>query len=173
MKVTRGTRSSFTRTRQAKQRVPDDEAGVIVGEMGELPPARDVADGIDAPVGGLEPLVDHDPVAVAGDAGLLERETVRVRPAAGRDQEMAACDRLLRRRRRERRPRSSAPVASTRTTATLLRMSTPSRASAVEHDVGAFGVFARERLRRFQHRDRGAEPAKGLRQLEPDRHPRR
>ena len=115
---------------QAKQRVPDDEAGMIVGEVGELPPARDVADGIDAPVGGLEPLVDDDPAAVVCDAGLLEAETVGVRAAAGRDQEMAALDRLLAvavahhdldpRVRRARRARPSTP----------LRRSTPSRASA-------------------------------------------
>ena len=39
----------------------------------------------------------------------------------------------------------------------------------IEHDAGAFGVLVRERLRRFQHRHRAAEPAKRLRQLEPDR----
>jgi hypothetical protein len=50
------------------------------------------------------------------------------------------------------------PVPSTRTIATR-----------IEHDHCAFGVLARERLRRFQHRDRGAEAAKRLRQLEADR----
>ena len=68
---------------------------MVIGEVGELAPTRDVADGVDARVCRLEPLVDHDPVAVAGDAGLLEREAVRVRPAAGRDQQMAALDCLF------------------------------------------------------------------------------
>src|SRR3954451_19949229 len=39
----------------------------------------------------------------------------------------------------------------------------------VEHDVRAFRIFARERLRRFQHGDRGPETAKRLRKLETDR----
>src|SRR5262249_56568238 len=69
--------------------------GVVIGEVGELAPTGDVADGVDAPVFGLEALVDHDPVAVAGDAGLLERQAVSVRPAAGRDQQMAALDCLF------------------------------------------------------------------------------
>ena len=43
----------------------------------------------------------------------------------------------------------------------------------VEHDARAFGILARERLRRFEHRHRGAEPAVRLRQLEPDRARRR
>ena len=38
------------RRRQAEQRVADDEPGLVVGEVGELPMAGDVADGIDAPV---------------------------------------------------------------------------------------------------------------------------
>jgi hypothetical protein len=151
---------------QAKQRVPDDETGVIVREMGELAAAHDVADGIDAPVGGLEALVHHDAAAVAGNAGALEREPVRVRFAAGRDQEMAALDRLrvvakddldLRSRAFRARDRD---VAANRNALALER---------VEHDRRAFAIFARERLTRLQHRDRGTEPAKGLRKLEPDR----
>src|SRR5262249_56211755 len=55
--------------RQAKQRVPDDETSVIVGEMRELAAARNVADGIDAPVRGLEPLVDYDAAAFPGTPG--------------------------------------------------------------------------------------------------------
>ena len=57
----------------------------------------------------------------------------------------------------------------TRSTLTPLRIVTPSRASCVEHDRGAFRVVLGERLRRLQHGDLGAEPAERLRQLEPDR----
>jgi hypothetical protein len=39
----------------------------------------------------------------------------------------------------------------------------------IEHHGGAFGVLAGERLARLDHRDRAAEPAEGLGQLEPDR----
>src|SRR5262245_49365638 len=81
--------------RQPEQRVPDDEAGMVVGEMGELPAAHDVADGVDPRVRGLEPLVDEDPIAISGDAGALEGEIVGIGASAGRDQEMARRERLL------------------------------------------------------------------------------
>src|SRR5262245_2547274 len=80
---------------QPEQRVSDDEPGVVVRKMGELPHAGDVADGIDAPVRGLEPLINCDAVAVVLDAGLFQPETLGVGAAAGRDQEMAALDGLL------------------------------------------------------------------------------
>ena len=60
------------------------------------------------------------------------------------------------------------PARSTRTTFTPLRMTTPSRASSVDDDRGAFGIFAGKRLRRFEHGDRAAEAAERLRQFEPD-----
>ena len=73
--------------RQAEQRVPDHQAGVIIGGVGELQlPRRDVADRIDAPVGGLEPLVHHDAGAIVFDAGGFEIEPVDRRLAAGGDQ---------------------------------------------------------------------------------------
>ena len=50
---------------QPEQRVPDDDAGVIIGEVGECRAADHVADGIDAAVGGLELVVHLD--AVLGD----------------------------------------------------------------------------------------------------------
>ena len=64
---------------------------------------------------------------------------------------------------------SFAPSRSTRTIATWLRMSTPSRASASSTTSAHSGSSLRERLRRFQHGDRGAETAKRLRKLETDR----
>ena len=36
----------------------------------------------------------------------------------------------------------------------------------VEHDGGAFGIVARQRRRRFEHGDVGAEPPECLRQFE-------
>ncbi len=106
------------------------------------------------------------------DAGLLEAETVGVGLATGRDQEMAALDRLL-----------AVAVANHHLDLRVHRLDADdgdpgAKVDAlahqrIEHDAGAFRVLACERLRRFQHRHRGAEPAKGLRQLEADRDPRR
>src|SRR6266702_2777840 len=79
---------------QAEQCVPDDETGLVVGEMGELAATGHIADRIDAAVRRLEPFVDDDAVVVARDAGALERKAVDVRLAAGRDEEMAALHRL-------------------------------------------------------------------------------
>ena len=48
--------------RQAEQRVPDHQSGMIIGDMGELQRACGVADRIDALVGGAQALVDDDAV---------------------------------------------------------------------------------------------------------------
>src|SRR5262245_38929087 len=131
--------------------------------MGELAAARDVTDSIDAPVGGLETLVYHDAVAVAGNAGALEREPVDVCFAAGRDQEMAALDRLPAVTKEDLDLRARAFHARDRDVAANDHVLARER---VEHDRGAFAIFARERLTRLQHRDRGTEAAKRLRKLE-------
>src|SRR5262249_45829197 len=108
--------------------------------------------------------VDHDPVAVAGDAGLLEAEAVGVRPAAGRDQEMAALD-LATAVNDDLDLWTGAFDARDRDLAADVDALARER---VEHDRRAFAVLARERLRGSQPRDRGAEAAKGLRELEAD-----
>ena len=82
--------------RQAEQRVADDDAGVIAGDMGELRPARDIADGIDAAVGGAQAPVDDERAAlVRRDPGLVEVEPGEVGAPPGRDQQMRALDALL------------------------------------------------------------------------------
>ena len=81
--------------RQAKQRAPDHQASVIIGSMGELCAARDIADGIDTTVGRSQALVHDDPLRADRDTGGGKIEPLQVWPSAGRDQEMAARDCLL------------------------------------------------------------------------------
>jgi len=49
--------------------MPDHELGMIDGEMGGFRPDGDVANGIDALVGGAQPPVDDDAVRLVADAG--------------------------------------------------------------------------------------------------------
>ena len=53
----------------AEQRVPDHELGMIGGEVGGFRPDCDVADRVDALVGGAQPPVDVDAVRLVADAG--------------------------------------------------------------------------------------------------------
>src|SRR5262249_59834267 len=148
----------YTTLFRSKQRVPDDETSVIVGEMRELAAARNVADGIDAPVRGLEPLVDYDAVAVAGNAGTLERKVVHVRLAARGDEKMAGLDRLA----------ASAdegldfrPCAFQARDAHVAANDDALARERVEHDRRAFGVVTRQRLAGLPPRERPAGPAQG------------
>ena len=82
--------------RQAEQRVPDHQAGVIIGGVGELQlSGRTVADGVDAPVAGLELRVHRDAGAVIANAGRIQIEPLDRRLAPGGDQQMTAFDCLL------------------------------------------------------------------------------
>ena len=77
---------------QAEQRILDDDAGVIIGEMGEFRAADHVADRIDAAIRGLELLVHLDAVLGELDAGAIEAQRFDVRFAAGGDEEMRSLD---------------------------------------------------------------------------------
>ena len=96
--------------RQPEQRVPDDKAGVIVGGVGELRPAGDVADGVDAAVGGAQaagrPRCPRGRVRDAGRA----RDRARRRWRAGRPRPGDGCRRCL--ARRPRLPSTTATPAS-------------------------------------------------------------
>ena len=99
VKVTHGNGVVADAHRQPEQRVPDHQAGVIIGGMGELQLAGGgIADGVDAAVAGLELAVDGDAGVVVAHAGGFEAETVERRLAAGGDQQMRAFDGLARRR---------------------------------------------------------------------------
>ena len=78
-----------------------DRAGVFAGDAGRCDDAGhgadvrelrqagdDVADGVDAGLGGLHPLVDHDEAAVELDIGLVEADVVGARRAADGDQNL-------------------------------------------------------------------------------------
>ena len=71
---------------------------MVVGRVGEpIRPrlaAGAIADGVDAPVGRAQALVDDDAALVEGDAGRLEAEPVGRRHPPGRDQDVAALDAL-------------------------------------------------------------------------------
>ena len=66
----------------------DDQAGhgADVRELRHA--ADDVADGVDARLGGLHPLVGHDKAAVGLDVGLVEADVVGARRAAHGDQHL-------------------------------------------------------------------------------------
>ncbi len=77
--------------RQAEQRVPDHQAGMIVGGVGELRLAGgDIADGVDAPVAGLQLAIDRDAGAVVAHAGRFEDRGRRPWPC-GRWRPADAC----------------------------------------------------------------------------------
>jgi hypothetical protein len=99
---------------------------------------------------------------------LLQRKIISVRLPSDRDQKMAAHQRVL------------AVVAADNDTdlrvhrvdardCDVAAQRDPLPRKRIEHDGSAFGVFARERLRRVEHRDRATEAAKGLGELEADR----
>ncbi len=73
-----------------KQRIPDDDAGMIARDMRELETACDVADGEDSPVGGAEPVVELQTALGIFDAGLLQIEPLDIGAAAGRNKDMRA-----------------------------------------------------------------------------------
>ena len=80
--------------RQAEQRVPDHDAGVIIGGVRELGTAGGIANCIDALVGGLEVVIDDNTVAVLFDAGGFKIERLQDRCPPGRDKKMTAGDNL-------------------------------------------------------------------------------
>ena len=88
---------------------------------------------------------------------------------AGRDQQMRCPRSSPRPARLDHDLRPCRRRAPTRATLTPARITTPSRASCVEHDRGAFRIVLGERRRGLQHRHLRAEPAMRLRQLEADR----
>ena len=82
-------------------RVAVDRLGVLAGQLGgddqaghaadvrELRQAGDdIADGVDARLGGLHPLVGHDEAAVGLDVGLVQPDVVGARRAADGDQHL-------------------------------------------------------------------------------------
>src|ERR1043166_4051185 len=152
---------------QAEQHVPDDDPGVVIRRVGELQPARHVADRVDAAVAGAQPFVDEDAARPGLDAGSSKVEAVEVRAPAGRDKQMARLDRLLLVRRRhddaQLRAAFDAQNAGAGTDADALAR------ELIEQDRGAFRIVVGERGRGFDDRDARAETAERLRHFETDR----
>ena len=78
--------------RQPQQGVADDDAGMVVGEVGELEAAGAIADGEDAAVRAAQAGIDRDAAPVVGDGGRLQPQAFDVGPAPGRHQQMGALD---------------------------------------------------------------------------------
>ena len=97
-----GQRRVIDLGRQPEQHVPDHDAGVVAGDVGELRPAGHVADREDAAVGGAETGVGLDALGRELDAGGFEAEAVDIGLAAGGDQQVRAFDPGRRRRARRR-----------------------------------------------------------------------
>ena len=146
----------------AEQRVPHHELGVIGGEMGGFRPDGDVADRVDALVGGAQPLVDDDAVRVVADAGCIEIERFDIRPAPDGDKNMTAGDGLRPVRRFDIDLDARQHAAHPRDGDTDVQRDAFAF-ERVEHDGGAFGIVAGKRRRRFEHGDFGAEPPESLR----------
>ena len=116
---------------QAEQDPADDDTGMIVGDVRELQAARDIADGIHAPVGRAQVGADRDAGLREFDAGRIEAEVGGIGLAAGCEQHVSAFDHILpacrfhmqldRRRARLRR----APQASLRGYRSLRRATGP------------------------------------------------
>ena len=78
---------------ETEQRPTDDEARLLVGCVGELRAAGDVADRQHPAVRGAEPLVDDDACLVGADTRGVEAEAVDRGRAAGGDEQVRALDR--------------------------------------------------------------------------------
>ena len=77
----------------AEQGVLDDNPGGGVGHVGELVFQADVPGGVDAAVGGLEPIIDHHPLpGIVPDAGCLQPQVLHVGGPAGPGQDLVHLD---------------------------------------------------------------------------------
>ena len=137
--------------------------------MGELQAAGNVADGVDAPVGGAQLGADLDALAVVGDVGLFEVEPGDVRRPPGRHQQMRAVD--LGRPVRARDVHAHAGLAAFfhALDLGLLEDGDAFGAKPGDDDRGQFGVVLAEGGKRLDDRDLRAQPAVRLRQFDADR----
>jgi hypothetical protein len=71
-----------------EDRVPQDDAGVVLGQVRELVAAGDIADRIDVSVGRAQPVVEHEASALDAHVGRVETEALDVRGAARGQQQV-------------------------------------------------------------------------------------
>src|SRR5665213_630135 len=137
--------------------------------MSELQlPGRAIADGVDAAVGGFQPLVHCDAGAVVFDPGGGEIEPIGRRLTPGGDKEISAFDRFL---------VTCALISHRNSTARVLDVYDLYAAAdddafafkLIEHDGGAFWIVFGQRSRRFEHRHITTEPTECLRHFQTDR----
>ena len=141
---------------------------MIIGGVGELRPARHVADGIDATVGRAQALVDDNTGTPEADAGSLEPEAFNDRTPAGRDQDMAGVDRFFAGRRLQHGPDSGSRRVHARHGDAGANIDLLA-GQPVEDDGGALGIVLCERHGGLQNGDLRTEPPECLRELETDR----
>ena len=161
------------RGRQPEQGAADDDAGVIVGDVGELRAADHVADGEHARVGGHEALVHLDAALVVLDAGGLEVEARRrwgLRPVAtSRLRALDDAGRAALGDVHVDQARAAGDALDQRALADLDAL----RAQALQDHLGQLGIVLAQRLQRLEHGDAAAEPQVRLGQLQADRARRR
>ena len=139
---------------------------MIVGEMGELRPADHVADGVDAPVGGLEVVIHLDAVRGVGDVGPLEAERLDVGLAAGGDEEMRALKdhrlAVLHEMHADTLHRAFDPLHPRIGMHYDLRIGEP-----LDQHGDRVRILVRQKVCRIEHGDVRAKHAVGLSELEP------
>ena len=154
---------------QPEQRIPDDETGLVIGEMGEARSADHVANGVDAAIGGPEMVVHLDAGVSyrrSRRASRLSDLTFGLRPVATRRWRafdtggLAVLGEMhgdpLRRALDALHPRVGVKHH--------LRVG-----QTLDENGGGVGVFMGEEAPDIEHADMGAEHAMGLGKLEPDR----
>ena len=157
--------------RQPKEQRPDHQAGVIAGDMGEAQRAGDVADGVDAAVGGPELVRDFYAVGIESDAGLVERQPFDIGGAAGCDQQMGAIDGHGATIILDVDANASFALALDAFDCRGLADRHPFGAQPSQDDRRQFGILSAQRGCCLDHRYGGAEPPVRLRHLQADRPP--
>src|SRR6266851_6842672 len=155
--------------RQAEQRVANDDAGVVAGDVRELRPARRIADGIDASVGGAQPGVNDESAAlVRPDPGLVEVEAGQIGAAAGRHQDMRAFDPPLAGAVLEH-DGDTAAGALDAADLDARRAGDAIGDEMLDQQLRQFRIVLGENARRLEHGDARAQEAMRLCHLEADR----
>ena len=150
--------------RQTEHAAPHHQPRVRARQMGELAPASRVPHGEHPAVGAAQGRVGDDPVAVMGDAGLVEVEALQRRLPPHRHQQVRSGDPdlaagMLQGDRRSRLDPDRL-VPGQQLDAVRLEL--------VDDDLGCGRVFAAQHLGGFDDHHLRAQPAERLAQLNPD-----
>ena len=154
--------------RQAKQRIANDNARMIAGDMRELRAARDIANGKDAPIAAAQALINGDAARREFNAGGFQPKPGGIGLAAGRDQQMRSFHNHRTSTAAQFQFNTCASVARRHNLNTLMQGNAFAD-QGVAQDRHSLGLIAGQDGGVFNQRDAGAEAAKGLRHFNPDR----